>query len=375
MMHAFTMKTILQVKLQPSSEQKTTLLATIERFNAACNYISAIAFEQKCFSKFTLHKIAYYDVKEKFNLSAQVVVRAIGKAIDSYKLNKKVQHYFCKHGAMVYDQRIMSFKGVNKVSLWTLEGCQLIPMVYGEYQKARWHQRKGQADLVYKDNKLYLLISVETEKQQPIEPDGFLGVDLGISEIASTSDGDSFSGKQIDICRERFQTLRTNLQKCGSKSAKRHLKKIRNKEANFRRHTNHCIAKKIVKKAKRSRCAIVLEDLKGIRKRMKARKSNKSRMHGWSFYQLRSFIEYKAELAGIPVHTINPAYTSQRCSKCGYTHKSNRKKQAEFVCQSCGFADNADHNASKNIALLGVINHRIVGAEITKELTFNCAIA
>jgi len=98
-------------------------------------------------------------------------------------------------------------------------------------------------------------------------------------------------------------------------------------------------------------------------------------MHGWSFYQLRSFIEYKAELAGIPVHTINPAYTSQRCSKCGYTHKSNRKKQAEFVCQSCGFADNADHNASKNIALLGVINHRIVGAEITKELTFNCAIA
>jgi IS605 OrfB family transposase len=368
------MKTIIQVKLQPTLEQTAALIATMERFNAACNYISAIAFEKKCFSKFSLHKIVYYDVKERFELTAQVVVRAIGKTIDSYRLDKKVQHSFRKHGAIIYDQRIMSFKGVNKVSLWTIDGRQTIPMIYGEYQKARWFQRKGQADLVYKDNKFYLLISVETEEQPPIDPEGFLGVDLGIAEIATTSEGESFSGKQIDNCRERFQTLRSALQKCGSKSAKRHLKKISNKESNFRKHTNHCISKQIVEKAKRSLLAIVLEDLKGIRGRMKARKSNRSRMHGWSFYQLRVFITYKAMLAGIPVHVINPAYTSQRCSECGHTHKTNRKSQSEFVCKSCGFVDNADHNASKNIALLGVVNHRIVGGVEGKAAFMpNCA--
>ena len=369
------MKTILQVKLLPAKQQTQSLLDTMERFNQACNYISDIAFKEQLFYKFDLHKVVYYDVKDKFGLTAQVVIRAISKVADSYKVDKKVHRSFKKYGAMAYDQRIYSFKGPNLISLWTVNGREKIKMVYGAYQKKRWYQNKGQAQLVYKDNKFYLLISVEAEEQDPIDPEGYLGVDLGVTQIATTSDGESFSGKAVEQRREQFQILRTSLQKCGTKSAKRHLKKIRNKEADYRRNTNRCISKKIVEKAKRTHSAIVLEDLKGIRERIRARKSNRSKMHGWSFFQLRQFIEYKSKLAGIPLHVVNPAYTSQRCSQCGHTSKKNRKTQAEFLCQSCGYVSNADFNASINIALLGHVNRPIVGIETAKSFVANCAVA
>lgn len=194
-------------------------------------------------------------------------------------------------------------------------------------------------------------------------------------EIATCSDGESFSGKVIEHNRTRFANLRKALQSCGSKSAKRHLKKVRRKESYFHRDVNHCISKKIVEKAKRSECGIVLEDLKNIRKRMKASKSQRSRMHGWSFFQLRQFITYKSKLAGIPVVVINPGNTSRRCSACGHTEKANRKSQSEFVCRACGFMCNADDNASLNISFLGSVNSRIVGSDGSKSLSSNCAAA
>jgi transposase len=73
----------------------------------------------------------------------------------------------------------------------------------------------------------------------------------------------------------------------------------------------------------------------------------------WSFYQLRSFIEYKAKENGVEVIIVPSPYTSQTCSKCGYCEKANRKNQSSFICQSCGFAANADINASFNIKNLG----------------------
>lgn len=356
-----TMKTILQVKLLPSDSQKDILLSTMERFNESCDYISAIAFEQGCYSKFKLQKLVYHDVKERFGLTAQIVILAVRKVVDSYKKDRKKQRAFKKHGAIIYDQRVMSFKKMNSVSLWTLNGRKLIPIVFGEYQAIRWHQRKGQADLVYRGGKFYLLVSVETEEMPPVDPGGYIGVDLGVKQIASDSTGESFTGDGVEKCRQRFTKLRAALQKCGSKSAKRHLKKISKKEANYRKDVNHCISKKLVEKAKRTKCGIALEELTHIRKRIRARKSQRAKLHGWSFFQLRAFIEYKSRLVGVQVETVNPAYTSQRCSACGHIAKSNRKSQAEFVCKSCGYVDNADHNASQNISFLAVVIRQIVG--------------
>src|SRR5438874_9886641 len=114
------MKTILKIKLAPTPQQKQYLLKTIEQFNAACSFISHIAFENKLTNKFKLQKIVYKQVRKHFSLSAQMTIRAIAKVCDSYKRDKSNLVSFRPHGAIVYDERIMSFKGIESVSLWTL---------------------------------------------------------------------------------------------------------------------------------------------------------------------------------------------------------------------------------------------------------------
>ena len=149
-----------------------------------------------------------------------------------------------------------------------------------------------------------------------------------------------------------MSTLRTALQTRGTKSAKRHLKKLSGREARFRRDTNHCISKHIVAKAKRTHQGSALEDLRHIRRRTDrtVHTSQRHRHCSWAFFQLRAFIAYKAALAGVAVRYVDPHATSRTCSRCGYCEKANRLSQAEFLCRSCGFAAPADWNAAVTIA-------------------------
>jgi len=341
----------------PTGGQRQALLKTMERFNAACNEISQFAFHQKCFGKFNIQKHVYHDIKSKYGLSAQMVIRAISKVAESYKAEKKILHQFKEHGAIVYDQRILSYKGLSHVSLWTVETRQKIAMVLGDYQKARVDRIKGQADLVLIKGVFYLLATLELPDPPVKPPKKFLGVDLGIVNIATDSEGDQFSGEQVDRLREKYAQLRKTLQSTGTKSAKRKLKNISKKEQRFRRDVNHCVSKTLVEKAKHTSQGIVLEHLKGIRERIRVRKSQRSRHHGWSFHQLQQFISYKAKLAGVIVQLVDPRNTSRTCSQCGHIAKNNRKSQAEFVCQQCGFSLQADHNAALNLSVMGDCQH------------------
>lgn len=354
------MKLTVKVKLLPTPEQEASLVKTIEVFNEACNYISQIAFEKKTFGQVGLHKLVYYNVREKFKLSAQLTVRAIGKVSESYRSEKKTLHRFKIHSALVYDQRILSFKGLDTVSILSLDGRYKIPIVFGEYAKLEQRKVRGQADLIYHKGNLFLCLVVELPNGTPIDPKGTLGIDMGIVNIATDSDGNAFSGKQIDIVREKTTIIKAKLQSCGSKSAKRHLRKISGREARFKRNTNHVISKKIVRLAKDTCRSIALEDLKGFNGRQTVRKAQRERFGKWAFNQLRSFVEYKAQIAGIPIIFVNPKNTSRRCSHCGHIDKANRKSQSEFVCQHCGFSLNADLNAAKNISFLASVKMPIV---------------
>lgn len=359
------MKLTVKVKLLPTPEQKASLVKTIEVFNEACNYISKIAFEKKTFGQVGLHKLVYYDVRDKFNLSAQMVIRSIGKVSESYRIEKKTLHTFKKYSALVYDQRILSFKGLDTVSILSLNGRYKIPIVFGEYAKLEQRRVRGQADLIYHKGDLFLCLVVELPDGTPINPKGTLGVDMGIVNIATDSDGNTFSGKQIDIVREKTTALKAKLQSCGSKSAKRHLKKISGREARFKRNTNHVISKKIVQLAKDTCRSIALEDLKGFNGRQTVRKAQRERFGKWAFDQLRNFIEYKAQIVGVPVIPVNPRNTSRRCSQCGHVDKANRKSQSEFICIHCGFSLNADENAAKNISFLAEVKQPIVAISST----------
>lgn len=354
----------LKIFLNPSSEQTGQLLKTMERFNAACNIISKIAFENNTFRKTVLQRFCYYQIRDEFKFSSQMVIRALAKVCESYSDKKKRGglHTFKSHGAIVYDDRILTVKSVDTVSVLTLDGRILVPMSVCEYHSRildRALRIRGQADLGYIGGKFYLFLVVECADKSEDASEGFLGVDLGIAKIATTSDGKFYSGNKVKNIRRRYFRLRQKLQAKGTKSIKRKLKQRRRKESRFAADVNHCISKRLVEVAKGTQRVIVLENLKGIRERARkgtrktVYKTMRQALSSWSFYQLRQFIEYKARAAGVMVIYVDPRNTSRTCSKCGHVDKNSRRDQEHFVCTACGYALNADINAALNIARHG----------------------
>ena len=358
------MKLIAKVKLLTTSEQHAALLATLERANEACNYISGVAWDTQTWRQFSLHKLVYYETRERFKLTAQMAIRCESKVADSYKLDKKRKRGFKPHGAIAYDARILKWKLSSfSVSIWTLSGRQEMLYTTGPRQLEWLKFQKGESDLVYSGGEFYLLAVCEVPEPTPEDVEGYLGVDLGITELATDSLGTSYSGAQVKQVRRKHRRLRKSLQKCGTKSAKRKLKKLSGREARFGKNTNHVVSKAIVATAKHNRLGISLENLKGITKRVRVRKAQRGDLTSWAFFELKSFLEYKCRLEGIPLVEVDPRNTSRTCSRCGHCDKGNRKTQAEFVCKACGYADNADKNAAVNLAAKAHIRAPIVSRD------------
>ncbi len=357
------MKLVAQVKLQPSADQAKTLLETLERANAAANWLSGLAWKKMTFRQYDLHHLAYYELKARYELSAQVAIRVIAKVADAYKLDRKRKRTFSSRGAIAYDARILRFKE-SEVSIWTIAGRMHIPFVCGDRQRQMLSAQAGESDLVYRGGSFYLLASCEVKEPVPYRPLATLGVDLGIVNIITASDGTTHSGDSIDTVRVRYEVLKAALQRKGTKSAKRHLKKLSGREKRFRRDVNHRIAKEVVAKAKRHRASVALEELKGIRARTTVRKSQRRRHTSWAFSQLRQFVGYKAALAGVPVEVVEARGTSRTCFVCGHEEASNRKSRDSFVCKSCGYAAPADLNAACVIAARADVNRPIVATGV-----------
>ncbi len=361
------MKLIVNLKLKPLESQHSALLETLQEANKACDWVSEKAFQDKIYKQFDLHKLCYYPVKESFNLSAQMIVRCLAKVVDSYKTDKKIQRKFKPLGSIAYDDRIIRFKKDSMVSIWTTQGRLSIPFVCGEHQRKLLQYRKGEVDLIFRQGNFYLNAVCDIPEDSPLIPDDIIGVDFGVVSIAVTSDNQTFSGKKVEQVRQKYFYQRQLLQHKASKqsqSGKRPrnihklIKRVSGREKQFRQHTNHVISKQLILTAKDTNRAIAIEDISNISKGLKKRlpKSQRAKISGWSFYQLRNFVEYKAKLQGVPVIAVNPAYTSQTCSKCGHCEKANRKNQSEFVCVQCHFHINADFNAAINIRGRASIN-------------------
>lgn len=355
------MKQTLMVRLAPDDDQHTALLATMEAFNAACDWLAGWAAENGTASKWAIHAACYRGARERFGLNAQLAVHAVGKAAQAQALMPKGRAAsFRPRGAVIYDSRIMGFKGLERVSLSTLNGRAVIPMRLGDYQRARMDRQKGEADLILRDGVFYLAVTLDAPEPDEFDATGTLGVDLGIVNLAADSDGDTHTGDSVEACRARYAKRRQTLQSVNTRSARRRLMKTRRRESRFRADTNHVISKTIVQKAQGTARQIALEDLKGIREGTTVRRSQRSRHTGWAFAQLREFIAYKAALAGVPVAIVDPRNTSRECAECGHTDRGNRRSQAEFVCRSCGHEAPADLNAARNIASRGEVMRPIV---------------
>jgi putative transposase len=349
------MKLTIQLKLLPDTRESAVLLTTMARFNEAATFAARVGFDAGVYSQPSIHGRCYRKIRERFGLTAQMAVRAIGKAVETFKTlkakgkSKEVCPTFKARGAVTYDQRILSFKGLDRVSIWTMEGRMILPLAYGEYQGERFNRIKGQCDLVYRKGKFFLYATVDLPDGSPIEPTAFLGVDLGIVQLATDSDGNSHSGEAVEKVRKRHQRNRNGLQRKGTKGAKKRLRSLSGKEARFRLNENHRISKTIVALAKDTARGIGLENMTGIRERVTVGRKQRAKHSGWAFAQLQGFVAYKAQQVGIPIIKVDARNTSRQCSICGHIDKANRKTQSEFRCLHCGHSENADLNAARNI--------------------------
>jgi putative transposase len=247
------MKLIAQLKLQPTPAQAALLLRTLEVANAACDSISQAAWQTQTFKQFDLHKLCYTDVRETFGLASQMAVRCVSKVADAYKFDRKRIRSFKPTGSIAYDDRILSWNLKEpSVSIWTLDGRQSIPFVCGARQWQLLQARHGETDLAYVGGAFYLLPVCDVEAPEPIDVEGALGIDLGVTNIAVDSDGTLHSGKAIMAVRYRHRRLRTKLQRKGTHGSRRRLRKLAGQEFRFAKHTNHVISKQLVQAAKRT---------------------------------------------------------------------------------------------------------------------------
>ena len=368
------MKLTLKIKLLPTDEQVNLLLETMKEANAVCNAISEVAWQKRIFNNFKLHHEVYHSYKATFQLSSQMLIRQIAKVADAYKLDKKTKRTFKPLGSIAYDNRIMTYKPNNVVSLWCIGGRQKIDFVC--HNPAYIPYIKGEADLVYKKGKFYLFQTVDVPEEDVEDVESFVGVDFGLTDICVTSDGVKHSADGLNKYREHRQKVRSSIQAkadTSKRSTKRNCRKLskrlQGKERTHSQIINHTIAKSIILSAKESGKGVAIEDLTNIRFTSKRRnKKFRTKLGKWSFGQLRSFLEYKGLLYGVPVVVVDPRYTSQTCNVCKHLGKRTNK---HFKCNNCGNDMDADYNAALNIATLGAI----VNSPFEKSNDMCCSIA
>jgi IS605 OrfB family transposase len=355
------MKRTISIKLATSPDQDRRLILLQREFARACNVLVPFAVDNACKNRVALHHLGYYNVREVVpDLGSQMACNAVAAVAQSYKSlianNPKFKKTvwplikFRVTNSVHFDKRTYSIKG-NAISLFTTQGRIIVPLQLGEFQKGFLERGiPKEAELICRKGKFFFNLVLDLPEVAVRDDGAVAGVDLGENNIAAISTGKLFGGGKLRHDRDKFLALRSRLQRNGSQSARQLLKKVSGREARHVTHVNHEVSKSIVAEAVRNECStITMEDLTNIRKRIKAGKRMRSRLHRWAWAQLQTFVAYKAEAAGIGVEFVNPAYTSQTCSACGSL--GNRAKH-RFSC-TCGSLAHSDLNASRNLARLG----------------------
>jgi putative transposase len=359
----------VKLKLDVKAEE---ILPSLQAYTAAFNLVCQVGYKNKITNSIKLHKLTYQDCRTNFNLPSQLAISARTKATEALKAIKSKNKYSkcpqSKLAAIRLDCNSYSIAKSGVVSILTLAGRKKIKLDIPRYYQHYFTDWKyTSADLLIKKNTVYLHISFEKEREDVKSNGKFLGIDRGIKKLAVTSDNKFYCGSKLKSICNKYKALRRKLQQSGSQSAKRHLKYLSGKEKRFKADINHQISKQIINSLNPGD-TLVLEKLTGIR-RLRMRKPQRSALNSWNYYQLEQFLIYKGQAKGIQVVHVNPAYTSQQCSKCNYVDKKNRKTQTNFCCQGCEFKLNADLNASRNISRRALDDYMLFnGAEVNQPM-------
>jgi IS605 OrfB family transposase len=327
---------------------------TIKTYTKAFNYVCRVGWDDRDVNGVSLHRKTYKELREF--LPSQLAISARMKAAEALasvkakaKKKQKVRCPRARQSSVRLDARSYNvWFDRNEVSILTIDGRKRVPIIVPEYFKQYLDRKRGAAELFLRKDKVFLHITFSKDIADPVLSGEVVGIDRGIKKLAVTSRNQFFGGGQIRRVSKRYEKLRSDLQSCGSRSARRHLRKTSRKENRYRADVNHVITKQIAGSLDVG-TVIALEQLTGIRQSVRLRKKQRLELNKWNFYQFEQFLTYKAEAEGIAVKYVDARYTSQKCSVCGFISRANRRAQAVFKCGHCGFSLNADLNASRNI--------------------------
>lgn len=354
-----------KIKIKPTQTQSESLLKIITAYRKGCNFVSSVVFSTRQFKQPILHEMTYNTLRNTSGLRSQMAQSVMRTVIAKYKSNRSNGHPWTlvqfkrPEYDLVWNRDYSLTSGLFSVN--TLQGRVKVPFerkAMESYFDGSW--RFGTAKLIRKHYKWFLHIPMSKEiAERPLdEIKQIVGIDLGINFLVTIYDSwghtTFFPGRAIKRKRTKYKQIRQQLQKKQTPSARRKLKKIGQRETRWMTDVNHTVSKALVSRYGRH-TLFVLEDLTGVR-RTTERVMLKDRYVSvsWAFRQLRSMVEYKAQLAGARVIAVDPGYTSQQCPRCKHKDSSNRdKKKHHFCCKACSYQSNDDRIAAMNLLAKG----------------------
>lgn len=355
-----------KIQICPDDAEKELLYQTMTAYQKACNFVSGHIFRTHNLKQMSLNQELYYDLREKYNLRSQMAQSVIKTVIARYKTilenqKKWIKAHFKRPQFDLVWNRDYSLNE-NLFSVNTLNGrIRVSYFSKGMEQYFSDDYKFGTAKLVSQKGKYFLHIPVTSEVAESELSNicNVVGIDRGINFVIATYDSKHksgfVSGKAIKQKRAKYKKVRQQLQQRKTKSARKRLKKIGQRENRWMQNINHCITKALTEQNPKH-TLFVLEDLTGIRQATeKIRLKDRYISVSWAFYDLEQKLIYKAKKHQSSVIKVNPAYTSQTCPVCGHTERANRNKKIHlFCCQNCSYQSNDDRIGAMNLYRMGI---------------------
>ena len=356
-----------KVQIVTSDTDRVLLDKTMSVYRCACNYVSDYVFRTHDLRQFSLNKVLYSELRERFGLKSQMAQSVFKTVIARYKTileneSEWIKPSFKKPQYDLVWNRDYSLTQ-NRFSVNTLNGRVKLSYFSEGMSKYFDHTiyRFGTAKLVNKHGKYYLHIPVTYDVEESNISDicNVVGIDRGINFVVATYDSKCksgfVSGKAIKQKRAHYSKLRKELQMRHTPSSRRRIKAIGQRENRWMQDINHQVSKALVKNNPKH-TLFVLEDLSGIRNATERVKTKDRYVSvSWSFYDLEQKLIYKAKQNQSSVIKVDPSYTSQCCPVCGHTEKSNRNKKIHlFCCKNCGYQSNDDRIGAMNLYRMGI---------------------
>ena len=356
-----------KIQISVNADSKVLLDKTMSVYSDACNFVSDHVFRTHDLKQFSLNKVLYSTLREKFGLKSQMAQSVFKTVIARYKTiletqNKWIQPSFKKPQYDLVWNRDYSLTQ-NCFSVNTLDGRVKLPYFSEGMSKYFNHTiyKFGTAKLVNKHGKYFLHIPVTYDVEESNISDicNVVGIDRGINFVVATYDSKHksgfVSGKAIKQKRASYSKLRKELQMRQTPSSRRRLKAIGQRENRWMQDVNHCVSKALVE-SNPKHTLFVLEDLSDVRNATeRVRTKDRYVSVSWSFYDLEQKLIYKAKQNQSTVIKVDPRYTSQCCPVCGHIEKANRNKKIHlFTCKNCGYKSNDDRIGAMNLYRMGI---------------------